>query len=88
MTVDQPSPTSKNNQAKRNMDFSGKEKEAPSQGENILNLPYSEEEEEEKEQEVDLSKQVAAEHEEFPSPTPTEGQEEKMADTSSSKPRS
>ena len=72
VTVDQPSPTSKTNQAKINLDFSGKEKEAPAQGENILNLPYSNSEEE-KGQEVDLIKQVAAEHEEFPSPTPREG---------------
>ena len=87
MIVDQPSPTSKTNQAKRNLEFSGKEEEAPAQGENILNLPYSEEEEE-KEKEVDLTKQVVAEHEDFPSPTPREGQDEPMADTSSRKPRS
>ena len=69
------------------MDFSAKEKEAPAQSENILNLPYSDSKEE-KEQEVDLTKQVAAEHEDFPSPTPREGQDEPMAETSSSKPRS
>ena len=73
MIVDQPSPTSKTNQAKRNMDFSGKEKEAPAQSGNILNLPYSNSEEE-KEQEFDLTKQAAIEHEEFSSPTPREGQ--------------
>ena len=69
MAVDQASPTSKTNKAKRNLDFSGKEEEFPAQGKNILNLPYSESEEEE-EQEVDLAEQVAAEHEDFPSPTP------------------
>ena len=47
MAVDQASPTSKTNKAKRNLDFSGKEEEAPAQGKNILNLPYSESEEEE-----------------------------------------
>ena len=41
MAMDQASPTSKTNKAKRNMDFSGKEEEAPAQGKNILNLPYS-----------------------------------------------
>ena len=87
MTVYQPSPTSKTNQAKINMDFSGKEKDAPTQSGNILKLPYSDSEEE-KEQEVDLTKQVAAEYEEFPSPTPREDQEEPMEETSSSKPRS
>ena len=87
MTVDQPSPTSKTNQAKINMEFSGKEKQDPTQSENIINLPYSYSKEE-KEQEVDLTKQDAIEHEEFPSPTPREGQEEPMAETSSSKPRS
>ena len=46
MTVDRPSPNSKTNQAKINLDFSGKEKEDPTQSVNILNLPYSEEEEE------------------------------------------
>ena len=86
MTVDQPSPTSKTNQAKRNLDFSGKQEEAPTQGENIPNLPYSDLEEEE-DQEVDLTKQVAAEHEEFPSPTPREGQDEPMEEASSRKPR-
>ena len=55
MTVDQSSPTSKTNQAKRNLDFIGKEKEALAQGENILNLPYSDSEEE-KEQDVDLTR--------------------------------
>ena len=54
MTVDHPSPTSKTNQAKINMDFNGREKEAPTQSENILNLPYSDSEEE-KEQEFDLT---------------------------------
>ena len=72
MTVDHPSPTSKNNQAKRNLDFSGKEKEAPTQGENILNLPYSDLEEE-KEKQFDLTEQIVVEHEEFPSPKPREG---------------
>ena len=87
MEVDQPSPTPKTNRTKRNLDFSGKEEEAPTQGKNVLNLPYSDSEEEEG-QEVDLTKQVAAEHENFPSPTPREGQDEPMAETSSSKPKS
>ena len=52
-----------------------------------LNLPYSDSEEE-KEQEVDIIEQVATKHEAFPSPTPREGQEEPMAETSSSKPKS
>ena len=69
------------------MDFSGKEKEAPTQGENILNLPYSDLEEE-KEKQFDLTEQIVVEHEEFPSPTPREGQEEPMEETSSSKTRS
>ena len=69
------------------MDFSGKEKESPTQSENILGLPYSYSEEE-KEQEFDLTKQAATKHEDFSSPTPREGQEEPMAETSSSKPRS
>ena len=56
MILDQPSPTSKKKQAKQNLDFSAKEEEVLGQGENILNLPYSEEEEEEKKQEVDLTK--------------------------------
>ena len=86
MVVDRASPTSKTNKAKRNLDFSGKEEEAPAQGKNILNLPYSDSEEEE-EQEVDLTEQVAAEHEDFSSPTPREGQDEPMEETSSSKPR-
>ena len=77
MTVDHPSPTSKTNQAKRNLGFSGKEEEAPAQGENILNLPYLDSEEE-KEKEVDLTKQVAAEHEDFPSPKPTLVQNERL----------
>ena len=47
MVVDQASPTSKINKAKRNLDFSGKEDEALAQGKNILNLPYSDFEEEE-----------------------------------------
>ena len=55
--MDQPSPTSKTNQDKRNLDFSGKEKEAPAQSGNILNLPYSDLEEE-MEQEVDLTEKV------------------------------
>ena len=46
VTMDQPSPTAKNNHAKINLDFSGKEKEAPAKSENILNLPYPEEEKE------------------------------------------
>ena len=87
MTVDKPSPTSKNNQAKGNLDFSRKEKGAPTQSGNILHLPYSDSEEE-KEQEVDLTKQEEKEYEDFPSPTPREGQEEPLAETSSSKPRS
>ena len=57
------------------------------QGDNILNLPYSDSEEE-NEQEVDLTKKVASEHEEFPSPTPREGQGEPMEKVSYSKPRS
>ena len=36
----------------------------------------------------DLTKQVAAEYEEFPSSTPREGTDEKIAKTSSIKPRS
>ena len=87
MEVDQASPTSKTNKAKRDLDFSGKEEEALAQGKNILNLPYSDSEVEE-EQEVDLTNQVATEHEEFPSPTPREGQCEPVAETSSRKPRS
>ena len=55
MIVDQPYPTSKTNQAKISLEFSGKEEEAPAKGENILNLPYSHSEEE-KEKEVDLTK--------------------------------
>ena len=86
MTVDHPSPTSKTNQDKINLDFSGKEKEAPTQSGNILNLPCSDSEEE-KEQEVDLTKQVTIEHDEFPSPIPREGQEEPMEENSSGKPR-
>ena len=70
MSVDQPSPTSKTNQAKRNLDFNRKE-EAPTQSGNILNLPYSDLEEE-RQQEVDLTKQDAIEPEGFPSPTPRE----------------
>ena len=69
------------------MYFSGKEEEVLAPDRNILNLPYSDSEDEE-EQEVDLTKKVAAEHEEFPSPTPREGQDEPIADASSSKPRS
>ena len=45
ITLDQPSPTAKTNQVKRNLDFSQKEKEAPAQSGNILNLPYSDLEE-------------------------------------------
>ena len=83
--MDHPSPTSKTNQDKRNLGFSGKEEEAPSQDKMYLTyLTYEEEEG----QEVDLTKQIAAEHEDFPSPTPREGQDEPMADTSSRKPRS
>ena len=55
MTLDQPSPTSKTNQAKITLYFSRKEKEAPTQSENIINLPYLDLEEEQ-EQEVDLTK--------------------------------
>ena len=87
VAVDHPYPTPKTNKTKRNMDFSGKEEEAPTQGKNVLNLPYSDSEEEEG-QEVDLTKQVAAEHEDFPSPTPREGEGEPVAEASSSKPRS
>ena len=54
VTVDQPSPTSKTNQAKINLDFSGKEKETRAESGNILNLLYSDSEEE-KEKEVDLT---------------------------------
>ena len=36
VVVDQASPTSKTNKAKTNLDFSGKEEEAPAQGKNIL----------------------------------------------------
>ena len=70
--MDQPSPTAKTNQAKRTLDFSGKEKEVPVRSENIMNLPYSNSEEE-REGEFDLTEQVVAENEEFPSPTPKEG---------------
>ena len=52
--MDQPSPTSKTNQAKRNLEFSGKEKEVLAKSGNILNLPYSDSEEE-REEEVDLT---------------------------------
>ena len=65
VTVDHPSPTTKTHQAKRNLDFSEKEKEAPTQSGNILNLPYSNSEEE-REEEVDLIEQVVADNEEFP----------------------
>ena len=85
--MDQPSPTSKKNQDKINLDFIGKEKEAPAKSVNILNLPYSEEEEE-REEEVDLVEQVAIENEEFSSPTPKEDQGEPVEEASSSKPRS
>ena len=64
------------------MDFRGKEKEAPTQSGNILNLRYSDSEEE-NEQEVDLTEQVATKYEEFPSPTPREGQGEPVAEASS-----
>ena len=87
MVVDQASPTSKTNKAKRNLDFSGKEEEAPTQGKNILNLPYTDSEDEE-EQGVDLTKKVVAEHEELPSPTPREDLFEQVIGASSSKPRS
>ena len=86
--MDQPSPTSKTNQAKRNLYFSGKEKQDPTQSGNIPNLPYSEEEEEEREEEVDLTEQVVAENEEFPSPTPKEDQGELVKKASSSNSRS
>ena len=69
--MDQPSPTTKINQAKRNLYFSEKQKEALAQSGNIMNLPYSDSEEE-REEEVDLTKQVAVENEEFPSPTTKE----------------
>ena len=85
--MDQPSPTSKTNQAKRNLDLSGKEKEAPTQSGNILNLPYSDSEEE-REEGVDLTEQWIAEQEEFPSPTPRKGQDEQIEETSLRKPRS
>ena len=71
MIVDQPFPTSKTNQAKRNLDFSGKEKEDPAQSGNILNLPYLDSVEE-REHKFDPTKQAATELEEFPSPTPRE----------------
>ena len=87
VTVDQPPPTSNTNQAKRNLDFSGKEKEDPAQSGNIMNLPYLDSEEE-REEEVDLAEQVVAENEEFPSPTPKEYQGEPVEKASSSKPRS
>ena len=48
--MDQPSPTAKTNQAKRTLDFSGKEKETSAQSGNILNLPYSDSEEEREEE--------------------------------------
>ena len=51
--------TPKPNRTKRNLDFSGKEEEFPTQGKNALNLPYSDSKEEEG-LEVDLTKQVAA----------------------------
>ena len=86
VTVDRASPTPKTNKTKRNLDFGGKEEEAPTQAKNVLNLPYSDSEEEGG-QEVDLTKQAAIEHE-FSSPIPREGQEEPMAETSSNKPRS
>ena len=56
MAVDQASPTPKTNKAKRNLDFSGKEEEAPAQGKNVLKLPYLDSEEEEEGQEVELTK--------------------------------
>ena len=55
MAVDQASPTSKTNKAKRNLDFSAKKEEVSAPNRNVLNLPYSDSEDEE-EQEVDLTK--------------------------------
>ena len=52
-TVDQPYSPLKTNQTKRNLDFSEKGKEIPTQSENILNFPYSDSEEE-REEGVDL----------------------------------
>ena len=86
VTVDQPSPTAKTHQAIRNLEFSEKEKEAPAQSGNFLNLPYSNSEEE-REEEVDLTEQVAVENEESPSPTPKEDQGEPVEKDSSTKPR-
>ena len=59
------------------MDFSGKEEEAPTQGKNVLNFPYSGSEDQE-EQEDSLVKQSQERIEEFPSPTPKEDQGEPM----------
>ena len=84
--VDQPSSPSKNKQAKRNLDFSKKGKEIPTQRENILNLPYSDSEEERGEG-ADLAEQLTAEQEELPSPTPRE-KDEQREETSVSEPRS
>ena len=85
--MDRTSLVPKTNKAKIKIDFGGKVEEAPTQGKNILNLPYTDSKDEE-EQEVDLTKQVVVEHEEFPSSTPREGQDEPMAKASSRKPRS
>ena len=85
--MDQPSPTAKTNQAKRTLDFNGKEKEVTAQSGNIMNLPYSDSEEE-REEEVNLAEQVVVENEELPSPTPKEDQGEPVEKASSSKPRS
>ena len=87
MGVDQASPTPKTNKDKRNLDFSGNAEGVPTQGKNILNLPYTDSEDEE-EQGVDLTKKVVAEHEELPSPTPRENLVEQVTGASSRKPRS
>ena len=50
MEVDQASPTPKTKKAKRNLDFSGKEEEAPAQGKNVLNLPYLDSEDQEEQE--------------------------------------
>ena len=87
ITVDQNSPAFK--KAKKNLDFSNRteKEEAPTQGKNILNLPYTDSEDEE-EQGVDLTKQVAVENEELPSPTPREDLVKQVIGDSYRKPRS
>ena len=87
IAVGQNSPAFK--KAKNKLDFSNRieKEEAPAQGKNILNLPYTDSEDEE-DQGVDLIKQVVVEDEEFPSPTPREDLVEQVTGASSSKPRS